>query len=104
MTRNKSKKVEVDFFRIHKEPIELDEGILNVAYRADLREALESGAYILAGRFRASQQSQADFFKQEYLGYFVRKGRAGVIMTPKYLIYLVPPLAELNINYPIRPD
>jgi len=75
-----------------------------VAYRADLREALESGAYILAGRFRASQQSQAELFKQEYLGYFARKGRAGVIITPKYLIYLIPPLPELNINYPIRND
>jgi hypothetical protein len=25
-------------------------------------------------------------------------------MTPKYLIYLIPPLMHLNINYPIRDD
>mgnify|MGYP000880719899 FL=1 len=64
LTRNKSKKVEVDFFRIHKVPIELEEGMLNVAYRADMREALQNGGYLLAGRFRAAQPSQAELFKQ----------------------------------------
>ena len=25
-------------------------------------------------------------------------------MTPKYLIYLIPPLIELDIQYPVLPD
>ena len=25
-------------------------------------------------------------------------------MTPRYLIYLIPPIMELNINYPIADD
>ena len=28
---------------------------------------------------------------QEYINYFVKKGKAGIIMTSKFLIYLVPP-------------
>lgn len=37
LTLNKKKKIEVDFVRIHKEECQLDSGILNIAYRADLR-------------------------------------------------------------------
>lgn len=64
LTLNKHKKVEVDFVRIHKEDFELDTCILNIEYRADLREALDSGSYNLAGRFRAAQAGQSEFFKQ----------------------------------------
>lgn len=92
LTLNKKKKIEVDFVRIHKEDFQLDDGILNIGYRADLREALESGSYNLAGKFRAAQPNMGKVFKQEYINYFKRKGKAGILMTPKYLIYLIPPL------------
>lgn len=64
LTLNKKKKIEVDFVRIHKEECQLDDGILNIAYRADLREALDSGSYNLAGKFRAAQPGMGKVFKQ----------------------------------------
>lgn len=60
-TRNKQYKVEVDFYRIHKEPFEL-ESILNVSHRADLQEGLNRSDYILAGKFKAANQANAEAF------------------------------------------
>jgi hypothetical protein len=104
MTRNKQFKVEVDFERIHKEPFELDLTVLNVAYRANIEEGLNRGDYVLAGKFRAANQtnqSNQEAFA-EYLNYFSKKERAGVIFTNKYLIYLLPPLPHLNIPYALE--
>jgi len=99
ITRNKHSKVEADFYRIHKEPFEL-ESMLNITHRADLREGLNRNDYVLAGKFRAANASNVDAF-DEYIAYFTKKQRGGIIFTPKYLIYLVPPLPKLNIPYPI---
>ena len=78
--------------------------MFNINYRADLREALDSGSYNLAGKFKASQSSYLESFKKDYIDYFAKKKRAGILMTSKYLIYLIPPLPELKIDYPVRPD
>ena len=77
--------------------------MLNIAYRADLHEALEAN-YNFAGKFKASQASYIETFKKEYVDYFSRKKRAGILWTNKYLIYLIPPLPELNFQYPVTGD
>jgi hypothetical protein len=56
-SKNKRMKVGVDFIRIHKEPLDLDDIILNMGFRADIREALDSNSYNLAGKFKAAQAS-----------------------------------------------
>ena len=105
ITRNKNFKVGVDFVRIHKfEPCDFEDIImLNIAYRADLHESLDAN-YNLAGKFKASQSSHADTWRKDYIDYFSRKRRAGILMTNKYLIYLIPPLPELHIQYPVQAD
>jgi len=47
--------------------------------------------YDLAGKFRATNQTSAEAF-QEYINYFVKKNKAGIVVTSKFVIYLVPPL------------
>lgn len=57
--------------------------------------------YVLAGKFKAASQASIEPFN-EYINYFKKKQRAGIIYTKSYLICLIPPIAELNIPYPLE--
>lgn len=102
MTRNKQFKVEVDFKMIHKVHLELDT-LLNVSHRADIKEGASREDYVMAGKFRAANSLNVEAFN-EYIRYFRKKNRAGIILTRNYLIYLIPSMEDLPLPYPIRQD
>ena len=68
-----------------------------MAYRGDIQEGLTKN-YNLAGKFKAANPSNADAF-QEYINYFIKKDKAGIVVTSKYLIYLVPPSTHSDLPY-----
>lgn len=57
----------------------------------------------MAGKFRAANTLNIEAFN-EYIRYFRKKGRAGIILTRNYLIYLIPLMEELSLPYPTRQD
>lgn len=102
MTRKKQFKVEVDFNLIHKVPFEL-ESIINVSHRANLQEATTREDYVMAGKFKAVNNLNVNAFN-EYINYFTKKNRAGVIQTKNYLIYLIPSIENIELPYPVKKD
>lgn len=87
---------------IHKVPFELDT-LLNVSHRADVKEGLNREDYVMAGKFRAANALNMESFN-EYIRYFRKKNKAGIIVTRNYLIYLIPSMEDLSLPYPIRQD
>ena len=57
----------------------------------------------MAGKFKAANQLNAPNFNR-YIDYFMKKNRAGIIQSKKYLIYLLPPLDSIPLPYPTRHD
>lgn len=57
----------------------------------------------MAGKFRAANQLNAAAFNK-YIDYFIKKNRAGIIQSKKYLIYLLPSIEGLSLPYPTRSD
>jgi hypothetical protein len=55
----------------------------------------------LAGKFKSANQSNNQAFR-EYIDYFKKKNKAGIVFTKSYLIYLIPYLPELDIPYPVE--
>lgn len=55
----------------------------------------------MAAKFSASNKFGQEAFNG-YIKYFASKKRAGVIQTREYLIYLFPPLEELNLPYAVK--
>ncbi len=100
-TRNNQFKVEVEFNRITKEaPLNL-EVILNVSHRGDLHEAINRTDYALAGKFRAVNKQNQEAFN-DYVKYFIKKNRGGIVFANEYLIYILPPKDDLNLPYKIK--
>lgn len=56
---------------------------------------------MLAGKFKASNKLNQEAF-QDYIKYFIKKNRAGIIFTNLYLIYLLPPKDDLHLPYKLK--
>lgn len=57
----------------------------------------------MAGKFKASNNLNVNAFN-DYINYFIKKNRAGIIQSKNYLIYLLPPMDNLALPYPIKFD
>lgn len=57
----------------------------------------------MAGKFKASNSLNVNAF-HDYINYFIKKNRAGIIQSKNYLIYVLPPMENLSLPYPIKPD
>lgn len=55
----------------------------------------------MAGKFRAANSLNVNAFN-DYINYFLKKNRSGIIQSKNYLIYLLPPMDKLP--YPIKSD
>lgn len=55
------------------------------------------------GKFRASDHMSVGPFS-EYIRYFQEKGRAGIIESQMYLIFVVPPGMPVKYPYDIGPN
>lgn len=76
---------------------------MNVSHRGDLQEAINREDYVMAGKFKAANNLNVNAFN-EYINYFINKNRAGIIQAKSYLIYLIPPIENLPLPYPIKND
>lgn len=68
-----------------------------------MNEGCSREDYVLAGKFRAANQLNVPAFNK-YIEYFIKKNRAGIVQSEKYLIYLLPPIESLPLPYPIKSD
>ncbi len=62
-----------------------------MSHRGDLQEGITREDYVMAGKFKASNNLNINAFN-DYINYFIKKGRAGIIQSKNYLIYLLPPM------------
>jgi hypothetical protein len=68
-----------------------------------LEEGVTREDYVMAGKFKAASNLHVEGFKN-YINYFIKRNRAGIIQSKSYLIYLLPPKEGLHLPYPIKPD
>lgn len=99
LTRNKRLRVAVDLRLITKLHLDL-EFVLNVSHRGDIEDGLSRPNIFGVGKFRASDRMNQTVFG-DYIRYFQEKGRAGIIETQSYLIFLIPPGVNFKHNYDI---
>lgn len=102
LTRNKLHRVAVDFRLITKVQLDL-EFVLNVSHRGDFEDGLTRPGVFAVGKFRASDRINQPIF-DNYVRYFQEKGRAGIIETQSYLIFLIPPGVPVKHAYDIAPN
>jgi hypothetical protein len=57
----------------------------------------------MAGKFKAANPANVDAFNN-YINYFIKKNRAGIVQSSHYLIYLLPPKEGLHLPYSIKSD
>jgi hypothetical protein len=57
----------------------------------------------MAGKFKAANSFNVDAFNN-YINYFIKKNRAGIIQSNNYIIYLLPPKEGLHLPYSIKSD
>lgn len=76
---------------------------MNVSHRGDINEALNRTDYALAGKFKAVNKLNQEAFN-DYIRYFIKKNRGGIIFSNEYLIYLLPPKEDLNLPYKVNPN
>jgi hypothetical protein len=100
LTRNKKNRVGVDLRLLTKMPLDHLDFVLNVSHRGDIDDGLTRPNQFVVGKFRASDSINQPAFS-EYIRYFQEKGRAGIIETQMYLIFLIPPGIPAKHNYDI---
>lgn len=66
-------------------------------------EGINREDYVMAGKFKAANSLNVAPFN-EYISYFIKKNKAGIIQTKNYLIYLLPPIESLPLPYPTKSD
>jgi hypothetical protein len=57
----------------------------------------------MAGKFKAANSLNVDAFNN-YINYFIKKNKAGIIQSNNYLIYLLPQKDGLHLPYPTKSD
>lgn len=102
LMRNKKLRVGVDLRLITKVPLDL-EFVLNVSHRGDIDDGLTRPSQYALGKFRASDNINMAPFS-EYVRYFQEKGRAGIIESQMYLVFLIPPGMPVKYPYDIGPN
>lgn len=100
--RNKRLRVGVDLRLITKAPLDL-EFVLNVSHRGDMEDGLTRLNQYAVGKFRAADHINVEPFG-EYIRYFQGKGRAGIIESQMYLIFLIPPGMPVKYPYEVGPN